>query len=310
MNEEDDFLKMMNKATAMRGSELKSKFKTMLFTYRNALGMLSGLKNELDEVVNHIDNLDIVTISDFYKPVLEKANDLVNKIEVLDDDIKNHSDMKAYISSIKSHNIDTWVRKLDEVKYQIIKVKENEIRRQREAKEAEERRKQELQRQRNEESKRQAELERQRNEELKRQAELERQQREEIVTFNGLMWEKTHAMNWNDAMEYAKNLQFGGYSDWRLPTVDELKEVVRSCGGTPAEYNDKNSSSIIDKNIANSSYRSCYKNKGFEDNCLYWSCASVSGRTKYAWIVYFGFGDVGNGNKDYDYSLRCVRAGQ
>jgi len=119
MNEADDYLKMMNEATAMRGSELKSKFKTMLFSYRNALGMLSGLKNELDEVVSHIDNLDIETISNFYKPVLEKANDLVSKIELLDYDVKNHSDMKAYLSSIKtqlkSHNIDTWVKKLDEI---------------------------------------------------------------------------------------------------------------------------------------------------------------------------------------------------
>jgi antitoxin component YwqK of YwqJK toxin-antitoxin module len=114
MNEADDYLKMMHEATAMRGSELESKFKTMLFSYRNALGMLFGLKNELDEVVNHIDNLDIETISNFYKPVLDKANDLGIKIENLDDDIRYHTDMKEYLSSIKSHNIDTWVRKLDE----------------------------------------------------------------------------------------------------------------------------------------------------------------------------------------------------
>jgi antitoxin component YwqK of YwqJK toxin-antitoxin module len=114
MNEADDYLKMMHEATAMRDSELKSKFKTMLFSYRNVLGMLSGLKNELDEVVSHIDNLDIETISNFYKPVLDKANDLVNKIEYLEDDIKNHSDMKAYLSSIKTQNIDTDIRRLDE----------------------------------------------------------------------------------------------------------------------------------------------------------------------------------------------------
>jgi hypothetical protein len=118
MNEEDNFLNEMNKATAMRGSELKSKFKTMLFTYRNALGMLFGLKNELDEVVNHIDNLDIETISNFYKPVLDKANDLVTKIEDLDADIAYETEMEAYLSSIetqlKSHNIDTWVKKFDE----------------------------------------------------------------------------------------------------------------------------------------------------------------------------------------------------
>jgi flagellar biosynthesis GTPase FlhF len=302
MNEADDYLKMMHEATAMRGSELKSQFKTMLFSYRNALGMLSGLKNELDEVVNHIDNLDIETISNFYKPVLDKANDLVSKIEDLEYEMKNHSDMKAYLSSIKtqlkSHNIDTWVKKLDEVKYQIIKAKENEIRRQREAKEAEERRKQELQRQRNEEA--------------KRQAEFERQRREEIVTFNGLMWEKeTRKMNWNDAMEYAKNLRLGGYSDWRLPTVDELKEVVRSCGGTSVEHSDKNFYSILDKNKANFSYQSCYKNKGFknDDWYWYWGSTSISGGTDYGWLVDFDNGGVYYYRKDGNDYLRCVRVG-
>jgi hypothetical protein len=265
MNEEDNFLNEMKKATAMRGSELKSQFKTMLFSYRNALGMLSGLKNELDEVVNHIDNLDIETISNFYKLVLEKANDLVNKIELLEYEMKNHTDMKAYLSSIKtqlkSHNIDTWVRKLDEVKYQIIKAKDAE-------------------------------------------------DALPFVTFNGLMWEKeTQKMIWHDAMAYAENLRLGGYSDWRLPTVDELKEVVRSCGGTSVEYLDKNFNSIVDKNKANSSYQSCYKNKGFRYDSWYWSSASVSGYTDLAWIVYFYYGYVDYSNKDRYSYLRCVRAG-
>jgi len=287
MNEEDNFLNEMKKATAMRDSELKSKFKTMLFSYRNALGMLSGLKNELDEVVNHIDNLDIETISNFYKPVLDKANDLGIKIENLDDDIRYHTDMKEYLSSIKSHNIDTWVRKLDEVKYQIVK-----------AKEAEERRKQELQRQRNEEAKRQ-ELQRQRNEESKRQAELERQQREEIVTFNGLMWGKeTHNMDWYDTMEYAKNLRFGGYDDWRLPTKEELGEVIQSC---------KRDTGVIKCLLK--LYVDYFESKGF-DSSLYWSSTSISGYTDSAWVVFFHNGLVGNNDKDNNVYLRCVRAGQ
>jgi hypothetical protein len=273
MNEEDNFLNEMKKATAMRGSELKSKFKTMLFTYRNALGMLSGLKNELDEVVNHIDNLDIETISNFYKPVLDKANDLVMKIENLDYDVKNHSDMKAYLSSIetqlKSHNIDTLVKKLDEVKYQIVK-----------AKEAEERRQEELERKR-------------------REVELERQQREEIITFNGLMWEKeTHIMNWNDAMEYAKNLQFGGYSDWRLPTKEELEDVLRSY---------KRDRGVI---MSFLSPRDWLEDKGFPRYSWYWSSTLFSGMTNGAWVVPFYRSDVNSYSKANSYSLRCVRAGQ
>jgi DNA repair exonuclease SbcCD ATPase subunit len=296
MNEEDNFLNEMKKAYDIRDSELESKFKTMLFTYRNALGMLSALNDEFNAITNNLNDLDINILINRYKPVLDKANDLLTKIEDLDDEMKNHSDMKAYLSSIKSHNIDTWVRKLDEVKYQIIKAKENEIRRQREAKEAEERRRQELQRQRNEESKRQAELERQR--EAKRQVELERQQREEIITFNGLMWEKeTRKMNWHEAMEYAKNLRLGGYDNWRLPTKEELGEVIQSC---------KRDTGVIMGFLGR--YGNFLQSKGFIDS-FYWSSTSFSGMTNNVWVVDFGNGYVYGYYKDDNYCLRCVRAG-
>jgi hypothetical protein len=32
-------------------------------------------------------------------------------------------------------------------------------------------------------------------------------------------------MDWHEAKEYAKQLRIGGFSDWRLPTVDELEEL-------------------------------------------------------------------------------------
>ncbi len=96
----------------------------------------------------------------------------------------------------------------------------------------------------------------------------------------------------------------------RLPTVNELNAVTKTCGGTPTRYGSY-WDSIIDKNKANSSYQSCYKRKGFSDNNWYWSSTSVSGRTYYAWIVGFYYGNLSNGNyKDSNNYLRCVRAGE
>lgn len=54
----------------------------------------------------------------------------------------------------------------------------------------------------------------------------------------GLMWMQNDSkgtMNWEDALAYAENLEFGGYSDWRLPDVKELQSIVdytRSPGAT------------------------------------------------------------------------------
>ncbi len=34
-------------------------------------------------------------------------------------------------------------------------------------------------------------------------------------------------MNWHDAMEYAKNLKLGGFTDWHIPTIEELGEIYK-----------------------------------------------------------------------------------
>ena len=46
-------------------------------------------------------------------------------------------------------------------------------------------------------------------------------------TRKGLMWAPApdHDVDWYQAEEYVKSLQLGGYTDWRLPTLDELKSL-------------------------------------------------------------------------------------
>ncbi len=46
---------------------------------------------------------------------------------------------------------------------------------------------------------------------------------------SGLMWSKEDSregMDWNEALSYAKNARIAGYSDWRLPTAQELQYIV------------------------------------------------------------------------------------
>lgn len=49
----------------------------------------------------------------------------------------------------------------------------------------------------------------------------------------GLMWQKTpdfNRHNFYDAFDYVENLEIGGYTDWRLPTIKELYSLLYSNG--------------------------------------------------------------------------------
>jgi hypothetical protein len=50
----------------------------------------------------------------------------------------------------------------------------------------------------------------------------------------GLMWTRKdngYALRWQPAAEYCRNLQLAGLSDWRLPSIDELKRIYSPNAG-------------------------------------------------------------------------------
>jgi hypothetical protein len=92
------------------------------------------------------------------------------------------------------------------------------------------------------------------------------------------------AKNYNDtsgdsATAYCKNLTLVGYSDWRLPTKEELKNL----------FNQKNSL----KNVSSD---------------WYWSSSTSQSDTERAWGVYFNNGDGYSDLKSTSNYVRCVRA--
>ena len=62
--------------------------------------------------------------------------------------------------------------------------------------------------------------------------------KEGVITDNktGLLWapDSGQNMTWDQAMQYAQNLKLGGFSDWRLPTRVELRELGK--GGTDPAF--------------------------------------------------------------------------
>ncbi|CAN2039298.1 hypothetical protein GMMP15_1160001 [Candidatus Magnetomoraceae bacterium gMMP-15] len=110
----------------------------------------------------------------------------------------------------------------------------------------------------------------------------------------GLIWDVTtkDEYNWHDASnKFITKLnaqKFGGYSDWRMPTREELRSIV----------NYGKVFSAIDER---------YFSKMSE---FYWSSSSFAYRNDGAWGVYFYRGDDYGHYKSSSYYVRAVRFGQ
>jgi len=139
---------------------------------------------------------------------------------------------------------------------------------------------------------------------------------EGITIIGDLMWEKeSRQMNWDDAMEYAKNLRLGGYDDWRLPTIEELRDVAKLCLEKSLLVNDSNREKTIDKYVASKAYQSNCKAKGFI-SAHYWSSTWEDGGYRYSCrcAIYFGAENRHNyyfsdyyGVSNTKLYVRCVR---
>jgi hypothetical protein len=116
---------------------------------------------------------------------------------------------------------------------------------------------------------------------------------DEVVTdsLTGLMWQRTWATGktWQLALDYCVGLNYGGYTDWRLPSPHELSSLVNAeryspaiditaFPETPTDYFWTSSSAAY-----NSTIEACYVN--------------------------FDTGRVISNDKNSTYSVRCVRLG-
>ena len=110
----------------------------------------------------------------------------------------------------------------------------------------------------------------------------------------GLMWvgaPSTTPDTWVNALTAADNLTLCGFSDWRLPNINELESLVNNEVGNQA-------------NLLNG--------QGFSNvqAGIYWSSSSVAGLALNAWVVDMSLGNMlGNGKSTSRY-VWPVRAGQ
>ena len=112
-----------------------------------------------------------------------------------------------------------------------------------------------------------------------------------------LMWQKDTAgdevgdykpMTWEEALAYCENLSLGGYTDWRLPTLKELRSLVDYETNNPAI------------------------NTGFFPSTPlagYWSATTYINDPVTAWSIVFDHDDVVKSDKSTVYYVRAVWGG-
>ncbi|OGR00514.1 MAG: hypothetical protein A2284_19120 [Deltaproteobacteria bacterium RIFOXYA12_FULL_61_11] len=98
-------------------------------------------------------------------------------------------------------------------------------------------------------------------------------------------WTKdfTTGLTWQQALAHCEGLVYGGHSDWRLPNVNQLTDLIDLGRGSPASAFPGTSSS------------------------LFWSSSTYLGSPTRGWYVRFDDGTVNDALKSSTYSVRCVR---
>lgn len=112
-----------------------------------------------------------------------------------------------------------------------------------------------------------------------------------IDTKTGLMWQQSGSpsqISWQEAPEYItrslNNKNYGGYADWRLPTIEELASLLSS---------EKMNDSYIYQEF-DQAPKTC------------WSSTSVKD-SQDIWIISFSSGYVFNGDRNTHRYIRAVR---
>ncbi len=148
-----------------------------------------------------------------------------------------------------------------------------------------------------------------------------------VDTKTNFIWQRGNGtgMKWEEAKTYCENLVLGGYSDWRLPTISELRTIIKGCAATETG----GVCAVTDKclDYGDCFYRNkclvCDDNKGLGENGFYWqkgvweysggqywwfwSSSARSDYTGYKWYVSFSRGGVYYGGMPNNYYVKCVR---
>ena len=115
----------------------------------------------------------------------------------------------------------------------------------------------------------------------------------------GLVWAKNtdilqKTVSWEDAVTFSRDAEIGGQRGWRMPTRDELISLLDTSRSRPALPEGHPFTKINEVGFG-------------EKGCTtYWTSTEYEGEAS-AWIISFGFGQVMDSLKVFEYNIWPVR---
>ncbi len=142
---------------------------------------------------------------------------------------------------------------------------------------------------------------------------------------SGLTWQvdsSSNSFTWGEAITFCEDLSIDGQDDWRLPTISELRSLLRGCDTTELGGSCNVTDGCTEYDCCNDPCNGCgfwegpasdgaYWPEGMSGwiGC-YWSSSLVEDNNDRAWLVCFDFGGLGPYScdlvGDFD-DARCVR---
>lgn len=143
----------------------------------------------------------------------------------------------------------------------------------------------------------------------------------------GLCWQNPPPggrRTWSDAVDYCDELNLGGHGpgSWHLPTISELRSIVRGCPETETGGACGVSDECLEWTECRPDCGGCASGRGPGGGGAYWpdrfsgppdffwsSSPDHVGGSVFAWLIAFTRGHIYNQDKTVSVDVRCVRSG-
>lgn len=109
---------------------------------------------------------------------------------------------------------------------------------------------------------------------------------------------------WDQAMDVSKHFDYAGFSDWRLPSSDELKTLVHCSSGLTKPYMDEVRTACAEDYATPVIVAEAFPET---PERWFWSSSAYARGNGYAWFVSFVFGYDDFGSKSDEGAVRLVR---